>query len=77
MATPRIAIALAATVLLAGCASMRDDTTSYVQPASSRATVQEDTDYMQRVEQQARIRGIGVTWINPPLKHLRTTDTPR
>jgi hypothetical protein len=77
MATSRIALALAATVALAGCASMRDDTASYVAPAASHQTVQTDTAYIQRVEQQARIRGIGVTWINPPIKRTRVAATPR
>ena len=77
MAIPRIAVALAATLVLGGCASMRDDnTTTYVvPPASSQATVQDDTAYMQKVEQQARMRGIDVRWINPPTKRIKTVAT--
>ena len=56
---------------------MRDDTTSSFTPAASHQTVQTDTAYMQRVEQQARIRGIGVTWVNPPSRRTRPASTPR
>ena len=56
----------------AGCASMHESSAAYVPPPShSTATVQQDDEYIARVEQQARIRGAGVTWINPPIKHRR------
>ena len=77
MATSRIAFAFAATLVLAGCASMGDEQMAYAPAARNGATVQEDTAYMQRVEQQARIRGIGVTWVNPPIKRTRVATTPR
>ena len=78
MATSRIALVAVTTLLLAGCASMRDDGTAYVAPApsaSSQQTVQTDDAYMQKVEQQARIRGIDVTWINPPTKRVKAVAT--
>lgn len=74
MATSRIALVAATTFLLAGCASMGEDRTTYVAPApaaGSQQTVQTDTAYMARVEQQARIRGIDVQWINPPSRRTR------
>jgi uncharacterized lipoprotein YmbA len=78
MATSRIALLAATTLLLAGCASMGDDKTTYVAPAptaASQQTVQTDAAYMQRVEQQARLRGIDVTWINPPTKRTKVVAT--
>ncbi|TZF91042.1 hypothetical protein [Cognatilysobacter lacus] len=69
MARFRIAGVVATTLLLAGCAGMHDRST-YVAPVKvSHATVEQDTAYIARVEEQARIRGIGVTWINPPTRH--------
>jgi len=75
MATHRISLALAATVLVTGCASMRDDGSSYLTSAQSQQTVQQDYAYIQRVEEKARIRGIDVTWINPPVKRVRAVAT--
>ncbi|GAB1595367.1 hypothetical protein PAGU2638_10460 [Lysobacter sp. PAGU 2638] len=57
-----------------GCASMHDSSAAYVPaPSHSVATVQQDDEYIARVEQQARIHGAGVTWINPPIKHRHPT----
>ena len=75
MANARIILVLAIPLLLAGCASMRDE--GNPSPTASRTTVEQDSAYIQRVEQQARIRGIGVTWVNPPIKRTRTAATPR
>jgi uncharacterized lipoprotein YajG len=75
MATSRIAVLAATTLLLAGCASMGDDRTTYVAPvptAASQQTVQTDTAFMQKVEQQARMRGIDVQWVNPPTRRVKT-----
>jgi PBP1b-binding outer membrane lipoprotein LpoB len=79
MATSRIALVLATALLLAGCASMRDDgSTAYVQPTSqSQATIVDDVAFMQKVERQARMRGIEVTWVNPPVKRTKDARTPR
>jgi hypothetical protein len=37
--------------------------------------IEQDHAYMQQVEQVARRRGIGVTWVNPPMKRrVRSTN---
>lgn len=55
---------------LAGCASHSDmyaaapASASISQPAAFRT----DGEYVLRVEQIARRRGVGVHWVNPPLR---------
>lgn len=70
-----VAIALSA-VALTGCATTAESTAAAPPPADTGAqTVTQDHAYMQQVEQIARRRGIGVTWINPPIKRkVRTTN---
>lgn len=56
--------ALSALALLSGCAST--GASSLKSPDSSY--MGHDEAYMARVEQYARIRGIDLTWVNPPTK---------
>ena len=79
MAISRIAlialIALAAS-LCAGCDGTQERT-AYVPPrVGASGTIHTDVAYMQRVEDQARTRGIEVTWINPPMKRTDPTSAP-
>lgn len=60
----------AVTVLLTGCATT-SASTAYAPapaPAAGQRVIEQDHAYMQQVEQVARRRGIGVTWVNPPMK---------
>lgn len=52
---------------------MGDTRTSQATPAARAGTVEEDTQYMARIERQARARGVDVTWINPPLRRRAST----
>lgn len=53
--------ALAALVLLAGCASSGSARMQY-----GTASYQVDSQYVARVEAVARARGVDVEWVNPP-----------
>lgn len=68
---------VALAVLLTGCATT-SDSTAYAPapaPADGQRVIEQDHAYMQRVEQVARRRGIGVTWVNPPMKRrVRSTN---
>ena len=77
MSVMRIACPAVLLACTAGCASMHDSTTStYVSPrSSSSAMAQHDEAYMARINHAAQMRGIDVTWINPPRKH-GTPQTP-
>lgn len=55
-------------LLAAGCATTEPRSAYAPAPASSPRTVEQDGEYMARVEQIALRRGIGVTWVNPPIK---------
>jgi ABC-type sugar transport system substrate-binding protein len=70
--------ALAALAVLAtGCATTSESTAHAPAPASAPGTrmIEQDHAYMQQVEQVARRRGIGVTWVNPPMKRrVRSTN---
>lgn len=70
-----IVLVVATVVLAAGCASTGDTRMSQAAPPAraSTASIEQDTAYIDRVERQARARGIGLTWINPPVKRR----TPR
>ena len=64
--------------LAAGCATTSESALALRAPTlQSARTVEQDTAYMERVEQQARIRGIGVTWVNPPSRRVKAAHTPR
>ena len=60
-----LCIALLAT-LGAGCATTEE--TAARAPSSDESRLDQDTAYMQRVEQIALRRGIQVTWVHPPTK---------
>lgn len=70
------AVLVAAFVLnLAGCAT--SGSTASVAPAAAPVAsgdrIEQDSAYVQRVEQIAKRRGIGVTWVNPPVKRRVAT----
>lgn len=56
------------TVSLSGCAT---DSLA-VRESKQQSTL--DTEYMARVEQASRGRGVYVTWVNPPEKKSKTGD---
>ena len=65
----RCCIATATLVLLAGCAHQG---TMRHQPALAApgATHQPDGAYIHAVEAKARVRGVDVHWVNPPVKRM-------
>lgn len=71
----RAAFLAAGALVLAGCATT--GSTASVQPAAAPSVAgdqfEQDSSYVQRVEQIARRRGIGVTWVNPPVKRRVAT----
>ena len=76
MAISRIALIALTASLCAGCAGTQERS-AYVPPrAGASGTIYTDVAYMQRVEAQARARGIDVTWINPPMKRTDPASAP-
>lgn len=82
---PHITAAVAAALLLAGCAASHAPiarTAPSIQtpaaiptpadPAEKRAAA--DAAYMARVEEIARRRGIAVQWVHPPLTRVAVAD---
>lgn len=69
------AVLVAASVLLAGCATSGPSASvaPAAAPAASGDRIEQDSAYVQRVEQIAKRRGIGVTWVNPPVKRRMAT----
>ena len=67
LSAARIVFALAAVVLLAGCASTGSSLASRSQEYRGS-----DRDYIHAVEQTARRRGVRIVWINPPEEQGRT-----
>lgn len=61
-------VAVVAVASNAGCASMQRES-GYV-PQVTPVTVVQDAEYVARVEQLAKRRGVGVVWVNPPKKRL-------
>lgn len=61
-----LALALVAVATLGGCASMDERSSS---KAPSNLDV--DSEYVARVDEIARSRGIGVTWVNVPTKKIQ------
>ncbi|HSR66246.1 MAG TPA: hypothetical protein VLM17_11670 [Xanthomonadaceae bacterium] len=58
-------------VVLAGCASTPETASSAPNEptlVAKQPTVHDDYQYMARVEEAARIRGIALQWVNPPQK---------
>lgn len=68
-------IAMGFVLLAGGCATTGSERMAPLGPSSGArvASTEEDTAYMDRVERQARARGIGITWVHPPTKRR----TPR
>lgn len=63
-------LALSAT----GCATTPEPAAARLAaPASAGPTIETDHAYIQRVQQLALRRGIGVTWVNPPVKRRART----
>ncbi|TBR11298.1 MAG: hypothetical protein EPO46_06760 [Lysobacter sp.] len=58
---------VACALFVAGCASVPGPRAAAPAQAG-RSTIQQDAPYMHQVESMARRRGIGVVWINPPVK---------
>lgn len=70
----RAALAACALLVLAGCATSGSTASTAAAPAGvGGQVVVQDAAYMERVEQIARQRGIGVTWVNPPVKRRVAT----
>ena len=67
-ASLRIAAFVLSVAGLSACASGMEKST-YVQPQPAGSVVTNDA-YVAIVERTARRRGIGVTWVNLPTKHL-------
>lgn len=66
---PRIAIALVAAILGAGCATTRESTATAPAPQRDDPTrIEQDRSYIARVEKQARVRGVHLVWVNPPTR---------
>ena len=72
MSVSGMAIAAAAGLLLAGCAS---DGSS--QLTRREGSMQNDSEYIAAVEQLARKRGTGIVWINPPDKRSKMVARDR
>jgi len=68
----RLAVCIGAASALAGCTT--DNQLARAAPAASSSShsIVTDSLYVARVEAIARRRGIGVTWVNPPVKRLDT-----
>jgi hypothetical protein len=65
-----LAAVVAAVSMSAGCATTSATGAGLAPSAAAGTTVAVDQDhaYIQQVEAIARRRGIGVTWVNPPIK---------
>ena len=66
---PQWAVLSIALIGLSACASTQHVATR-VQPEARRGTITGDSEYVARVEQIARRRGIEVKWINPPVRRV-------
>lgn len=72
----RILVSVMGMTLLAGCAGMHErDTAPVATTYAAPGRIEQDRAYMARVEQKARMRGIEVRWVHPPV--LRTGTPPR
>ena len=68
MRVHRLALALLL-LALAACATTGHDI-AQSPPQATPGTIDADSEYMGRVEQIARRRGIEVQWVNPPTKRV-------
>lgn len=65
-----LVVGIASLSALAGCSSMHDKSAMATDPTASKVVgLQENVEYMNRVEKLARDRGIRLTWVNPPQRH--------
>lgn len=62
MRTARVVLLISLATLAAGCAAGGETRTA---PQSQSAIVF-DSDYVARVDNEARRRNVGVHWVNPP-----------
>lgn len=63
-------VGMVALASLSACSSMEDKSAMATDPTAAKVVgLQEDLQYMNRVEKLARDRGIALTWVNPPQKH--------
>lgn len=73
-----LGIAFLSLVGLAACTGT-DTRSTYVEPVAvgggeAAATMERDAQYIARVERLARIRGVQVYWIHPPVKAVAGND---
>lgn len=61
-------VLMLASASIAGCASMQKEST-YAPQVKPTSVVQDD-QYVAKVEQLAKRRGVGVVWVNPPKKRV-------
>lgn len=68
----RLIPAAAVLLMLSACASGTQKS-AYTAPRQVGDVVDDDA-YMAQVERVARRRGIGITWVNIPTRHVTTTE---
>lgn len=61
-------LAIGLAMLAAGCATTSEPTARAMQAPADGVVIEQDSAYIQKVEQIAMRRGIHVTWVNPPSK---------
>ncbi|WP_147652822.1 hypothetical protein [Vulcaniibacterium gelatinicum] len=66
----RLLSAALATAASAGCATTRETAQRPVAESGSRIAT--DSAYIEQVERIARIRGVQVVWINPPVRRVES-----
>lgn len=64
----RLMVLVLASASIVGCASMQKE--SAYAPQVRPTSVVEDAQYVAKVEQLAKRRGVGVVWVNPPKKRV-------
>ena len=60
---------------LGACSTMGDKSASANADSAKVVAMQDDAQYVNRVERIARQRGIMLTWVNPPKKHPQPAPT--
>lgn len=61
-------VLMLASASIAGCASLQKE--SAYAPQVKPTSVVQDDQYVAKVEQLAKRRGVGVVWVNPPKKRV-------
>lgn len=67
-------LAIGLAMLAAGCATTSEPTARAMQAPADGVVIEQDSAYMQKVEQVALRRGIDVTWVHPPVKRRARDD---